>query len=121
MNTSVSKVPIETSIFAFGLQLRPGLASILPVSIAQQPPEDFPGGTLGNDIDELDPAGEPLVPGLLLLDAFADATFHGSIAFLQSYRARLDNKCFGQLTRSVVLDRDHSTVGHRGVVEETGF
>lgn len=85
--------------------------------VPEQPSENLARRTLGNDIDELDAAGKPLVASLFLFDVLGDTALDHGIALLQADRLGLDHESLGDLASSLVGDGDDGAIGDGGVIE----
>lgn len=102
-------------------QLSAILPPSLPLLVPQHSPQDLAARTLGDDVDKLHAAGEPLVAGLLLLDEAGDVAAQHGVRLLQPHLGGLDDKGLGHLAGALVGHGDHRAVGDGGVVEQAGF
>lgn len=105
----------------YSLNLSLVLPPPLPLLVPQHPPQDFSTWRLRNHIDELHSTGQPLMPRLLLLDMSADLPHEHALIVFEADGVGLHDEGFGNFAGAVVLDRDDSTVGDGGVVEQASF
>ena len=103
------------------LQFAARLPPLLLLLVSEHPPENLTRGTLGNNINKLNTARNPLVLRLVVLNVFLDLSCKHPIVFLNSYRGRLDNESFGDLSGPLVGYLDNGAVVYRRVGEEVGF
>lgn len=113
--SSLTRDPYLYNVYR--LQLGPSLLPGLPLLVPEQPSEDLSRRTLRNNIDELDPSRQPLVPRLLLFYILGDAPLDHGVALFQPHRGRLDDERLGQLPGSIVLHGDNRAIGHGRMVE----
>ena len=66
------KMKTVVPIMALRLQLRTLSASSFLLLVSKHSSEDLPTGALGNDVDELDTALQPLMSCLVLFDVLID-------------------------------------------------
>jgi len=102
-------------------QLRSLGPPLLLLLIPQQPPENLAAGALGHLVDELDPALEPLVPRLVLLDVFGHVARHHAVRVLEADGWRLDHKRLWHFALALRRDADDDAVVDGRVREDVRF
>lgn len=102
-------------------QPRALLSPCLLILIPQQPSQDLSTRTLGNHVNKLNTALQPLVSCLVLLDVPLDLAFDDRVIVFGTYRLRLDDVCLGQLACVIVWDGDYRTVSDSRVIEKASF
>lgn len=100
-------------------QLRAPGPPRLPLLVLQQAPQDLAARALGDGVDELDAALEPLVPGLVGLDVRGDVAGDLGVGLAGGHGRRGPHHVgLGHLARALVRHRDHGAVVHGRVRQE---
>ncbi|KAI6763522.1 hypothetical protein HG531_012910 [Fusarium graminearum] len=102
------------------LQLGTRLLPSLPLTVSQQAPQDLTTGALGNYVDELNTALQPLVSSLVLFDMLVNALRY-LIVRLALGLGRLDDESLGDFASAEIGDLDNGAVVHKGMSEQMGF
>jgi hypothetical protein len=103
------------------LYLRALLLPRLAIAIPQQAPQNLPAWTLGDNINKLHPARQPLMAGFVLLHELHDIAAHERVRVLDADGRSLHDVRFRDFASALVGGGDYGAIGYRGVVEKEGF
>ena len=103
------------------LQFAARLPPLFLLLVSEHPPENLTRGTLGNNINKLNTARNPLVLRLVIFDVFLDLSRKHPVVLFDTYRGRLDNESLGDLSGPLVGYLDNSAVVYGRVGKEVGF
>lgn len=102
-------------------KLRAILCSRLLLLIPQHAPQNLPAGTLGNHLDKLDAALEPLIPRLVVGDILVQRLGHVLVGAALCGGGGFHDEGFGDFARVLFGYLDHRAVRDELVAEEVGF
>ena len=91
---------------------------LLPLGVPQQPPQNLSTGTLRNNIHEIDPAVQPLVPRQLARNELGNVGGGGFVVLL---RVLEHAEGFRELAGAFVGNWDHGSVGDERVRQKEPF